>query len=118
MKKMIVADEEPIFGMANLYPKRTGLPVLIWVDNLGYARNVKHNIPRLKVQNVKGDRAVDDSFSVSISKDPEVLAGENKLSKKDWEEVRSFIIENYDIFIDHWNQAIDEDEMKELLYRK
>ena len=49
-----IRGSEYIFGMANLYPKHTGLPVIIWVDNVGSARNVQHNVPRVKVQNVKG----------------------------------------------------------------
>lgn len=40
--------------MANLYPKHTGLPVVIWVDNVGSDRHLEHNLPRVKVQNVRG----------------------------------------------------------------
>lgn len=68
--------------MTNLYPKRTGLPVIIGVGNLGVARNVENNLPRVKVQNVRGDKAVDDTFEVSISKNPQILSGVCKLSRK------------------------------------
>lgn len=72
-------------------------------------------MPRLKVQNVRGNKAVDDTFSVSISKEPEVLSGENKLSSKDWKIVKQFISDNYEYFMQHWNQEIDEYELKDLL---
>ena len=119
MKRVIRNSvEEPltsIFGMANLYPKHTGLPVILWVDNMGSARNVQHNLPRLKVQNIRGNKRSEDTFSVSISKRPEILSGENKLSSKDWKAVKQFISDNYDYFIQHWNEEIDEYELKDLL---
>lgn len=57
-----------ITWMANLYPNKTSLPVILYVDNLGVNRKTKHNLPRLKVQNVEGDKAVDDTFTLTISK--------------------------------------------------
>lgn len=104
--------------MANLYPKHTGLPVVIWVDNVGSDRHLEHNLPRVKVQNVRGGgKRSDDVFSASISRNPEVLAGENKLSKKDWKEVQEFISSNYKLLMDHWNGEIDEYELKDLVSR-
>ena len=46
--KRVIKSNEDILCMANLYPKRTGFPYLIWVDNLGSARNNKHNLPFLE----------------------------------------------------------------------
>ena len=113
--KRVIRGSEDVFGMANLYPKHTGLPVIIWVDNVGSARNVQHNVPRVKVQNVKGNKAVDDTFSLSISSNPEILAGECKLSSKDFKQVKNFIIEHEQDFMRQWNQEIDEYELKDLL---
>lgn len=110
--------KEPILRMANLYPKRTHLPVVIWVDNLGSARKGKHNEPRIKVQNVKDDKAVDDTFSLSISKNPEILSGKRKLSNDDYKEIVKFVSDNYDVLMKHWNQEIDEDELKEIIYNR
>ena len=104
-----------IFCMANLYPKRTGLPYLIWVDNLGSARKGRHNQPRLKVQNTKGDKVVDDTFVMSISRNPGLLAGRCKIGK-DLNLIKNYIAQHYDDLIAHWNQEIDEDELKERLY--
>lgn len=115
MKRLIRSNED-IFAIANLYPKRTGINNMLWVDNLGSARNIEHNVPRLKVQNVPGDKVVDDAFVMSISKSPEILAGECKLKSKALRDVKNYIIEHYDDLIAHWNQDIDEDELKERLY--
>lgn len=109
---------ENIFGMANLYPKRTGLPMVFWVDNVGSDRTTKHNLPRIKVQNILGDKRTDDVFSLSISKEPEILAGECKLSSSDLKIIMQYVIDNYDILMQHWNGEIDEDELKEILYNK
>lgn len=113
MKRVV---KEDIFGMANLYPKRTGLPVMIWVDNLGAEIKVGHNLPRLKVQNVPGDKAVDDAFVLSIDKSPKILSGKCKLSSKDFKTVVEYVSNHYDDFLAQWNQEINEDDLKERLY--
>lgn len=113
--KRIIKSSQDIFCMANLYLKRTGFPYLIWADNLGVARKNKYNLPRIKVQNVKGDKVIDDAFVISISKTPEVLAGRCKIGS-DLNAVKQYIQEHYDDFMAHWNQEIDEDELKDRLY--
>ena len=107
-------EPDDTFIMSNLYPKHTGLPYILMVDCLGAAGN-RRNTPRLKVQNVKGDKAVDDTFEISISKNPEILSGECKIGK-DLNAVKQYIADHYDDFIAHWNHEIDEDELKERLY--
>lgn len=102
--------------MANLYPKRTRLPVLIWVDNLGCERNVEHNLPRVKVQNVKSDKAADDMFELSISRHPKILGRQCKLNRKDKQTVVDYVSKRFEDFMQSWNQEIDEDELKERLY--
>ena len=69
------------FEMANLPPDRTGLTRVIWIDSLGKDRNNKHNYPRLKVQNIPGNKIVPgDNFTIEISKKPKVILGEVKIS--------------------------------------
>lgn len=114
--KLYVKDR--VFGMANLYPKRTGLPVVIWVDNVGSARNVKHNVPRIKVQNVPGNKVVDDTFSLTLEENPKVIAGKVKLDSKTFNMVVQYVKKYLQVFLDGWNQVIDEDELKEKLYIK
>ena len=108
-----------IFGMSNLYPSKTGLPVCVWVDTVGSERNVPHNIPRIKVQNTKGNRVDKDQYFVmSISQDPEVLAGECELQSKDRKQIEDWIKKYEDVLIKHWYQLIDDDDLREIVYTK
>lgn len=111
--KRVIKDE--VFGMSNLYPKHTGLPVILWVDNVGANRKSKHNLPRLKVQNTKGDRSNEDTFTLSIDSNPKILSGKCKLNSKDLNLVKQFIVNHLDDFLLQWNQEIDEYELKDRL---
>lgn len=112
-------DKDPVYGFANIYPKRTtGLPVVIWVDNVGSKRRVKHSIPRIKVQNVPGNDVVDDTFSLSLEENPRALAGKVKLSSKHYKQTVEYVKNHLSELLDHWNHVIDEDELKQALYRK
>jgi hypothetical protein len=113
----LITENEILLEMSALYKKKTNLPINIWVDDIGAGRNNKHNLPRIKVQNDYGDRTTEDNFSVSISKTPEILVGDCKLKQKDLNKIFDWIKENYDLLIKHWNQEIDTDELKELLYK-
>ena len=118
MKRYVKPVQDSVFGMANLYPKRTGLPVVLWVDNVGVNRNVEHNKPRIKVQNTLGDKVVDDTFTLSLEKNPVVLAGKNKLNSKVFKQVLNYVKDHLDDFLASWYQEIDEDELKDRLYIK
>lgn len=49
---------------------------------------------------------------------PKVLAGKCKLSKDDYKEIVNFVLDNHDVLMKHWNQEIDEDELKEIIYNR
>ena len=118
MKRLVRREDDFVYGMANLYPKRTGLSVCIWVDDLGANRNVKHNLPRVKVQNVPGDKVVNDTFSLSLEEHPRVLSGKVKLNRKTFNEVVQYVQSHLSDFLAAWYQDIDEDNLKERLYKK
>lgn len=109
-------NEEQLIEMSNLIKRKTGLPVNIWVDDIGIERKNKHDKPRIKVQNNTSDRRQSDTFSLSISKTPEVIAGTCKLDSDILNEVKQYVIKHYDILIKHWNQEIDIEELKDVLY--
>ena len=113
--KISYTSDFDISAMANYYPKHTGLPMIIWIDSLGSARKTKHNLPRIKIQNILGDKVIDDAFSLSISKSPQILAGTCKLSNKHFKEVCNFVARNYDALMKHWNQELDDFELKDEL---
>lgn len=53
-------DDEYSFGMTSLNKNKMGLPVIIWSDHSGVARNKKDKRPRFKVG------TNDDQVSVSL----------------------------------------------------
>src|SRR3954469_1450346 len=68
-------DSELLFEMANLSPKRTGLPFVVWISPRG---NARHDI-RVKVS--PGPRAVpSEMVSIAIRPDVYVVEGEMKAS--------------------------------------
>lgn len=102
--------------MSNLIKRKTGLPVNIWVDDIGVERNVEHNLPRIKVQNNTSDRRQDDTFELTISYNPKIVSGECKLSSKNLKCVINYVIKNYKPLMDYWNQTIDIEQLKDILF--
>ena len=108
-------EEEKKFGqdlmteMSNLSKKRTQLPMIIWVE--AGIRNLKHNVPRMKFVNSTNDKLTDsDLIPISISKDnPEILVDgvKLKISNKDLDILKKWIIKNYDNLMDLWNLKKD-----------
>jgi len=104
-----INESEILCEFANIPMKYTDLPTNIWLDEHGSARNMKHNIPRLKFQNNHSIKVDGTGIPISISKEPEILIknSELKISAKDLKEIKQFIINNYDLLMKHWNQEID-----------
>ena len=92
---------EDIYCMTRLYPKRTNLPVIIWVDECGILRNVSHKFtPRAKI-------IIDDQeISVTIEKQPKIIRGHENIKKSDLKKVEKgleYIGRNYDLFLKIYN---------------
>lgn len=108
-----------LFEMANLSSKRTGLSVSIWSDGDSIHRQVKHNIPRIKI----GKRGL-FSISVSIEEHPRILAKSRNISQSDLlsaSEAIDYIGRNYDLFLKHYNstdEEYDDDDLKEDLRKR
>jgi hypothetical protein len=111
-------DAEPAPGktgvdlltMTNLFPRRTGLPMTVWVSPRGRARHAA----RIKVNTTHGPRAViDDSAVVAIRPEPRLVAGQ--LSPADLAAVSRWIRLNEVALIDHWNGIIDGGDLIERL---
>lgn len=118
MKRMILSQEE-IWGMSNLNPKRTNLPVIIWTDHNGVNRAVSHReSPRIKI--TKDDY----SISVSIEAEPRILAYTNDIPVNVMKELRKgieYVARNYDIFLKHCldsDFSFDDDDLKDELRRR
>ena len=67
------SDLEPLFEMANLRPKSTGLPMVIWVSEKGRSRHG----PRIKICRQHGEKMdIANTASVTIEDEPRVIGGE------------------------------------------
>lgn len=107
--------DDYIFEMANLVPKRTGLKVNIWSDHNGVERKIPHGA-RIKI----GNR--DYSVSVTIEKEPKIVAISTELKRKkkgssEWKDIEegiSYVARNYDLFLKHFNDTTDDFDDKDL----
>jgi hypothetical protein len=95
------AEAEEFYEMANLYPKHTGLPMVIWVSERGRAQ---HDV-RVKVSMSHGNRMSINNTAVVGVRPPSVLAG--FLTSADQQAVYRWITLNEKALIDYWNGAID-----------
>lgn len=100
--KLYVNNFEYISAMANVNKRRNGLKVNIWSDGQGCTRHKPDVTPRVKI--VDGN----DSVSVSISSNPEVLAPKawrstfKKETVNHIEEGIKYVARNYDLFLKHY----------------
>jgi hypothetical protein len=98
---MSEAETEEFYEMANLYPKHTGLPMVIWVSERGHAQ---HDV-RVKVSTKHGDRMnIHDTAVVGV-RPASVLAG--VLRPADRQAVFQWITLNEKALVDYWNRVID-----------
>lgn len=101
----------PVFAMANITPKRSGLPCNIWSPHKGVLEKLQHNTPRVKV-------SVDDvSVSVSIEEHPEILAQTPNIKKSDMAKIAKgmdYVGRNHDLFLMHYNDCADEFDDEDL----
>ena len=92
---------EKIYEMSILYPKDTGLPMKIWIDNFG--ASPQHSKYRIKFKSEINDK---DSMSwpTMILDDEKTIIGDYKLNKKDMNKLMTFVDENSGII----KSAIDQ----------
>ncbi len=95
------AEAEDLYEMANLYPRHTGLPMVIWVSERG---NAQHDI-RIKVGMDHAPRMNIHNTAVVGVRPPSVLAG--FLKSADQQVVFRWISLNEATLIDYWNGTID-----------
>lgn len=116
MKRVIRTHTEDIHGMANLNPKKTNLPVIIWADHSGVDRAVSHrDSPRIKISK--------DAYSISVSieENPQILAQSKNIPAnimRELEEGIDYVARNWDIFLKHYldsDFSFDDDDLKDAL---
>lgn len=98
----------PILEMANLSKTKLNIPVNCWIS---VETQNKHR-PRIKVQQDTVNKINYNNFcSVSISDDPQVLAGTWKLDKKDTNKILSFIRINHKKLLLMWEHELEASDL-------
>jgi Domain of unknown function (DUF4160) len=98
--------------MTNLYPRTTGLPMVIWVGPRYAAR---HDV-RIKAMQHHGNRMdPGDLAVVALRPNVHVVAGQ--LSAADLDEIRRWVDLNWDAILAHWEERIDGAELVQRLRR-
>jgi len=94
------------FLMANLRPKTTGLPMVVWVSERG---NARHDV-RVKVALQHGDR-IDPSHTAifGVRPTPGLISG--YLSAADQRVVSDWIKLNEAAIVEYWDGVIDTSEL-------
>jgi hypothetical protein len=100
--------EDDFYPMANLFPKRTGLPFVVWVSNRGGAR---HDV-RVKVAR---DPKAQSSDLISVGIRPFIRVIEGTLDGSDFDLLRRWIELNFDTILQYWNEEIDTGDLIDAL---
>ena len=84
--------------------------MIIWVETNGAERETKHNLARIKFEDVNTKNLI----PISISKQPELLGGYNEnninINAKQLQAIKKWIKENYDALMDLWKGVITTDD--------
>ena len=106
LEEMKVGETE-MWGMANLTPNETGLPMVVWVSEKGGA---KHG-PRIKVSTELGAKIDPGStVTVTIEDNPRKI-GSARLAAKHLTQVAEFIRKNSKVLIQYWERKISTKDM-------
>jgi hypothetical protein len=94
-------ESEGLFEMANLSPKRTGLPFVVWISpKAGAPQDV-----RVKVS--KGPK-VNPAELISVAIRPDVhVVGGGEMSAHDLALLRKWLALNQDVIIKYWDGEIE-----------
>ena len=100
------------FLTANLRPKTTGLPMVVWVSERG---NARHDV-RINVALKHGDR-IDPSHTVVFGVRPAPGLVSGYLSAADQRALSDWIKLNEAALVEYWNGVIDAGELLGRLQR-
>ena len=105
-------DVEAPYGMVNLVPRMTGLPMTVWASPRGQAR---HDV-RIKVNPTHGPQmTVHNAVAVAVRPGPRVIRPGAALSPPDRQAVFRWIAMNQDALVDYWEFRIYTDEFLQRL---
>lgn len=99
---------EAPFEMANLFPKHTGLPFVVWISVRGGAR---HDV-RVKVS--ANAKAIPDEMT-TVGIRPEVQVIEGAMDAKSFDQLKAWIELNRATLLSYWEGEIDTQDALEAL---
>ena len=94
------SDSDALFEMANLFPKHTGLPFVVWIST---GQGVQHDV-RIKASS--SPKAI-PSQMISIALRPDVHVVEGYMSPENLALLRQWIALNERIILRYWEGLID-----------
>jgi hypothetical protein len=108
--------------MSNLLKSKTGLPMNIWIDEMGFERETEHNIPRIKFQKNYRDSMDNRSglIPISISDDPQPLPKNTnerswEISNSDLKALKDWIKKYKEPLMRIWNRTMTVEEFSAIL---
>lgn len=93
-------EEDGLFEMANLSPKRTGLPFVVWISPKAGA---PHDV-RVKVS--AGPKAGPSEF-ITVALRPEIRVIGGEMRTDDFERLKAWLELNRDAIIRYWDGEIE-----------
>jgi hypothetical protein len=100
MSEIANNDSDLLFEMANLNPKKIGLPFVVWISPRG---NASHDV-RLKVSS--GPKAI-PSEMISVATRPEVRVIEGAMKPSDLDLLRKWVDLDRDVLVGYWDGDIE-----------
>ena len=104
-QEMRIEDGEVLMEMSNIHKVNyRGMPANMW-----FFEKFPRHTPRVKIQRNHQNRMdKNNTFSMTISPNPEICAGDSgELGADDIAWFVRFIQRNYDVLMGHWNGTID-----------
>jgi len=93
-------ENEGLFEMANLSPKRTGLPFVVWISPRAGA---SHHV----LVKVSSGPKVNASELVSVTIRPDIHVLGGKMSAHDLSLLKVWVEANYDVIVGYWDGEIE-----------
>ena len=105
----ILDTTDDLFEMSNLSIEKTNLPTIVWVSVRGKAQHG----PRVKVVTSPGRYKEDETATVTVSDNPELIDGE--INTKYLEPAKKWIVLNKDVLTDYWDYKFSTDKLMDRL---
>ena len=99
MDTVTSVQDEDLFLMANVHPKRSGLPFSVYISE----KRGQHDV-RVKI--AAGPSAL--PFVASVAVRPKIEVVEGDLATRDFELVRQWIELNRDVIVGYWERTIED----------